>query len=199
MAKKPTTPYDAPDDPMDTPETPDEMIGEEAVTVSKTLLQDMINTAVAAAVSSQPPRSEYLDVGLAVRDGIAEALKSIAPRKQPFGRYDPKSPFHKSKAFPKLTRPCFQNGIQLFEQTLFDEEIELLNQVHRPGRYLGRKIDVIVRNEGSEESVEIRYKESTVDDRMELKSLFTSLRMLLTLIVAEQAELDKRDPYRRSA
>lgn len=118
---------------------------------------------------------------------IAEGINAARPKRITAGQYDPKSPFHPSKKKTrKLLRPIYQNGARLSPTRLFDAEIDLLNQIKRSGRYINRLVEVIVRQDGSDEVVELRYKNRTIDDRMEHKAAYRSLLDMLQKIVEEQ-------------
>lgn len=141
-------------------------------------------------------------VGEAIARGIAEGLKAVAPpRKVEFGEFDGKSPFDVTKdgsPKTKLTRDCFQNGAKMRPEMLFDEEIKLLNRIVRSGRYINRMVEVIVRDEGSDSVVELRYKNKTADQRSELKTEVKDLRTMLRRIVDEQdVEIENETPAKR--
>lgn len=138
-----------------------------------------------------------------IADGIARGLASVSPKKVTFGRYDPKTPFHPVRIqTPKLLRPSFQNGRMMNAEMLHDAEIKLLNQIHRPGRYLDRNIEVVISEDGSESVLDLRYRDKSVDDRFFMKGLFRNLQDLLEQIVKEQAVLDEEElttPAKRRA
>lgn len=127
------------------------------------------------------------DLGKIIADGIAAGLAANNPKKVTFGQYDPKTPFHPNKKQAlKLTRECYENGYLMRETQLFNAEIALLNKINRSGRYIDRLVEVIVRNDGSEEVVELRFKNRTVDQRFELKGRVRSMLDMLEQIVAAQ-------------
>lgn len=129
-----------------------------------------------------------------ISTGIATGINEARPQKITAGRYDPRTPFQPDKTKSKrLIRPVYQNATRLNPMQLFNAEITLLNQINRSGRYLDRKVEVILREEGSEEYLEIRYKNRTIDDRMEIKSLFRSFQELLEKIVAEQNVINEEE------
>jgi hypothetical protein len=88
---------------------------------------------------------------------------------------------------PTLSRQTLQNGYEVSEHFLTDEEIRLFNEL-KPGRYLNRKIEVIVRESenGSADTVDLRYPNKTIDQRYDLKALASNLEDLLRKIIAEQ-------------
>jgi hypothetical protein len=117
-------------------------------------------------------------------------LAAQAPRKIGIGEYDPRTPWHPIKADAhKLTRTCFQNGHLLDDEQLFNEEIDALNRIVRSGRYLDRLVEVIVRDEGPDETVEIRFASRTADQRNAVQRLCRDFKdMLEQIVVAQQAE-----------
>lgn len=125
---------------------------------------------------------------------FSDAMKQNAPRRKiTMAEYDPKTPWHpkKSEAL-KLTRVCFQNGFTLNADQLSNREIELLNRIDRSGRYIDRLVEVILRDDGSEDTVEIRYRNKTNDQKNDIARHVRSLEDMLTQIVAaqEQAEAE---------
>lgn len=151
---------------------------------------DTVTLPVPAAMSQE----QFLQLMSAfagqITSGIAAGINEARPQKVTAGQYDPKTPFHPNKkTAKKLTRTVYQNGARIQASRLFDREIELLNRITRSGRYLNRLIEVIVRQDGADEVVELRYKNRTIDDRMEHKLAYRDLTDMLTKIVAEQDKL----------
>jgi len=123
---------------------------------------------------------------------FSEAMRQNAPpRKIGIGEYDPRTPWHPIKAEAhKLTRTCFQNGHLLDDEQLFNAEIDALNQIVRSGRYLDRLVEVIVRDEGPDETIEIRFACRTADQRNAVQRLCRDFTDMLQQIVAAQREED---------
>lgn len=88
----------------------------------------------------------------------------------------------------KLTRPFFQNGVLIFDRQLSNEEIDLINKITHTGRYINRMVDIIVRDEGPDTVVEMRYKNATRDQMFELRNHVRSMTDMLQQIVAAQAD-----------
>jgi len=123
--------------------------------------------------------------------GISTEMAKANPRKVSIGQFDGQMPAQEGKSKNqklKLKRACYQNGTRLNPITLFNREIDALNKLVRSGRYLNRLIEVVVHQDGSEEVVELRYKNRTIDDRMEHKGAYRDLSDMLTKILAEQDE-----------
>jgi hypothetical protein len=119
---------------------------------------------------------------------FSEAMKLNAPRRKvSIAEYDPKTPWHpdKTKAL-KLTRVCFQNGIQIREENIANADIALLNRIDRSGRYIDRLVEVILRDDGAEDTVEIRYKNKTPDQRNDIMRRVRSFEDMLNQIVTAQ-------------
>jgi hypothetical protein len=105
---------------------------------------------------------------------IAKGIEDARPQKVTIGQYEAspgRNPFHPNKSKSKqLKHEWFQNGQYMFWETLLDREVELLNQIHRSGRYINRLIEVIVTTEGSQTRGDLRYRNRSIDDRLEHKS-----------------------------
>lgn len=136
-------------------------------------------------------------------DSIADAMDRHSPKKVPFGRYDPKSVFHKSKDLAKMFKPgreYFSNGIRLVESNTFDQEVMLLNQVTHSGTYIDGRVIVNVQQNGDDETINISWKCTTADIRSEMKDHFRNFAECLQIIVDEQAkervEIEERQEER---
>lgn len=119
---------------------------------------------------------------------FSEAMRQNAPRKKiTMGEYDPKTYWHpKASEAHTLTRVCFQCGFLINPLQISNAEIDLLNKIDRSGRYIDRLVEVILREDGAEDVVEIRYRNKTADQRMENARHWHSLEHLLTQIVKAQ-------------
>lgn len=117
-------------------------------------------------------------IGAAVSKSVAEAN----PKKETFGHYTKRINAGRSK----LTRECFQNGFRLENENLSNKAIDLLNTISHTGRYINRLVEVIVRDEGAEEAVEIRYNNKTADQRAEIRGHIRSTEEMLQMIVDAQ-------------
>jgi hypothetical protein len=108
-----------------------------------------------------------------IAEGVARGIEASAPKKVPYGRYDPMSPNQKGmpkKSMPKLTRECFQNGERMNGDLMTAEEIKLMNLLTVPGRYVDRRVEVVIReNVGDEKpTVELRYSD-TINESFALR------------------------------
>jgi len=114
-----------------------------------------------------------------------EALVNSQVRKVPYANHKPRSAFNpQGKKKRKLTRVCYQNGYVMNVVLLHDREIELLNTV-QGGKYLNGLVTVKIDDRGSETTLNIIYKNKTVDERMALKSEFRNLKEFLERAVKE--------------
>lgn len=132
------------------------------------------------------------DLTKMVADGIAEGMARHVPKKVTVGEYLKK---HAKKE--KLTRACYQNGRPVENELLTDEETRLLNGIHRPGRYLDRKVEVIIRPE-PDNVLEIRYSDKRIDQRIELAHYFRSFKEMLEKITAEQKTANDEEKAREA-
>lgn len=166
---------------------------DELLTLTRAQVAAMIAEALQARDEDEPtgppPGMELASaIGAAVAEGIA---KNAPPKKVTYGAFlkRPTKNHPLGLLSPKLSRTYFQNGHLIQYDSVNDEQVLLLNRITHSGRYLDRKVEVIVRdNGGDSQSVELRYKNNSIDDRMELKSLFKDFTDLVKQIVAAQDE-----------
>ena len=150
---------------------------------------ETVNVPVPANMSAEQFMQFMSTFAEKITGGIAAGINEARPQKVTLGRYDPKTPWQPDKTKTlRLKRATYQNGSRWNPGQLTNAEIRLANAITRSGRYLNRLVEVIVAQDGSEETVEIRYKNRTIDERMDLKSAFRSLEELLQKIVTEQDE-----------
>ena|SRR5258706_2292393 len=158
------------------------------------------NVAVVSPEEIAEPvvESPEAKIGRMIADGIAAGFEKLSPRKKvTFGEYIARQPKRTG-----LLRPFFQNGYEVQAYQLHQlpgDPVALINQIHRSGRYLDRKVEVIVRNEGrdlADQSVELRYSNKTQEQRIDNAKLGSSLTDWLVKIVAEQTALDADDEAR---
>lgn len=129
------------------------------------------------------------DLGDRIADGIAAGLAANAPPKRikpGSSLFDPKTPF-RSKKGPTLKGDVYLNGIRLNQDQLTDHEIDQVNKITRPGRYINRIVEVVVSTDGGTMVKMIRYSDKEVDQRLELMSHWRSFTELVDLIVKEQS------------
>jgi hypothetical protein len=119
---------------------------------------------------------------------VQQAQEQSNPKRVTFGKYIAK----KNAGRPKLTRDCYQNGRVIDAGVLSNEEINLLNKIDRTGRYIDRMVEVVVREEGADETVDIRFSNKTAA-AFELKGRARNFEHILEQIVAAQVEERKED------
>ena len=92
---------------------------------------------------------------------------------------------------PRLTRTTYQNGGRVVAERLTEDEIKAFNKL-KPGRYGPGRAWVVVKR--ADDSIELRYPNKTIEERMELgKFAVGGIIGILNLVNAEYAErLDKR-------
>lgn len=129
------------------------------------------------------------DLGKAMGDAVAAGIAAGTRRKVTFGEYQARggySPFHPDpKKRVKFNRAYFQNGRPIELATAFDAEVELLNQITHSGRYIDRLVEVVVQQDGSEETVDIRFSNKS-QYAFELKGKAKDFTEMLRQIVAAQ-------------
>src|SRR5262245_32742091 len=113
---------------------------------------------------------------------LVQAIVALQPpRKVGMDEYVAKTPFHPDGVIhTTLRRRTFQNGRQLDEQFLTDEETRLVNRLV-PGRFLDGLVTIKEAENGTETDLHIMYRSSSPDQRMALASHYTGgLKGLLT-------------------
>lgn len=121
----------------------------------------------------------------------ARELRAESIRQKGYSEINPDSPWNPEgrRDRAKLSRPTHLHGIQLNPMQLFEEEILLFNQL-KPGRYLDRKIEVRVTQDGS---VDLSWPGAKNDARIEMYSTYPTLTSMLKAVVAERkAKEEKR-------
>lgn len=165
----------------------------DTVTLSRAELAAMIAEALQARADEedtttyQPPPG--MQLASAIGTAVAEAMAINNPKKVTYGAYLKRPTLNHPLGLlsPKLARQYFQNGRLISYDQVNDEQVLLLNRITHSGRYLDRRVEVVVRDEGGDgQSVDIRYKNVGIDDRMELKSLFRNFTDLVRQIVDAQ-------------
>ncbi len=134
---------------------------------------DTLKAGVAALVKAQSQQ---------IRDVPLSELKPITPW-NPTGE-------RRTKKYKKF----HMNGSLLNTEMMSTEELDLFSQL-RPGRYNHRKWEVIRRRD---KSLDLRYRNKTFPQRMELKGDAPKLVEMLKKIITEQeaqAERRKRGDF----
>ncbi len=131
------------------------------------------------AGAPEPRANKYSDLAKMISDGIAQGITAAQPKKLTYGQYQRKQP-----KLPKLLRPTSQNGYPV--QNLTAAEITLCNRITHSGRYMDRRVEVILKVEGNDETLELRYPNKTTDQRFEMKSYFRNFEDLVRQIVEVQ-------------
>jgi hypothetical protein len=131
---------------------------------------------------------EVSDIALLAK-AITDAVTEASPVKQVhISKYKAITPWNPTGALrrPAMNAKFLDNGSEIPDWKVTDEDIALLNQL-KPGRYLDRKLEVIERNDnGGARTVEIRYSNKNVGQRMEMKNYGRNFTELLQNIVTEQ-------------
>jgi hypothetical protein len=130
-----------------------------------------------------------------IADGITRGMEALRPKKVSPAEYAKRVSKRRPNGNrgPKLKNDYYQNGYKIDTGVISDDEIKLLNQIHRPGRYIERRVEVVARYEGSEQYIDIRYPNGSIDQQLENKSHWRNFADLLRQIVTEQAELDEQE------
>lgn len=141
---------------------------------------------------SEAAASASVDI-TALAKAITEAVAEASPVKQVhISRYRAQTPWNPTGELRrrKMEARFLQNGIELRDWHITDEDIDLLNQI-KPGRYMDRKVEVVERNENGSRTVEIRYSNQSIGQRMEMKNYARNFTELLQNIVTEMKPAKK--------
>jgi hypothetical protein len=118
------------------------------------------------------------DLATSVRDLAAAASRTKSTSLAAY--------LEKNKRAVKLKQPFYQNGVMVKLEQLTDEQVELINQL-KPGRYNHRKWEIVKRRD---RSIDFRYPNKTVEQRMQIAAQAGSLTGMLQIILTE-AETQK--------
>jgi hypothetical protein len=144
---------------------------------------------------------DVLALAQTMAKAIVEGMSANAPRRiLTVDEVDCKTAFNpagiRNRTFPRNGNlqigAVYQNGAQLFEHILHDEEIRLLGKL-KPGRFIQDQVVVEFKDHDGLRDIHFLYKCGTVGDRMEMKNYFRSMTELFQLCVAEAAERDKQN------
>jgi hypothetical protein len=179
------------------------------ITITRQQLQEMIDTAIeqhADALAARPNGNttdplQYEKIGEAVATGMAKNTR----RKVTYGEYIKRthSAMHPDPAWPNgppLKRQTWINGDHLDQVGTLDKEINLLNQITHSGRYINRLVEVLVRQEGLDEVLEIRYN-NTKDSELpnHSRNLIDTLSQIVEAQKIEREEEEITQEARKEA
>jgi hypothetical protein len=174
-----------------------EPLGNAPVTLNMEMLQALAATVTQAVMAGLKAQQGQVpdNLGETIGNAVASGMSASTRRKITIGEYLARV----NKGRPTLTRICWQNDHEIRENVLSVVEINLLNQLHRSGRYIDRLVQVIIGFDAGEEVVYIRYHDKG-DHKFALsgagvRNFETMLKMILTEQAAEDAE-DEREEER---
>ena len=172
--------------------TTSEATAADVITLSRDDLAAMIAEALQARDDDEPTGPPPgMELAKAIGDAVAEGMAKNNPKRVSYGAYLKRPTLNHPLGLlsPKFSRVYFQNGLIVPYDSVNDEQVKMLNGITHSGRYIDRKVEIIVRDEGGDaQSVDIRYRNAMLDDRMELKSLFKNFTDLLEQVTAAQDE-----------
>ena len=175
---------------MSTPQVPE----------PKSLSQTEFVAAIAAAVQAALAAHNGPNQAEVIAEAIAAGMAKNAPiRKMSYAEYTKtgrgRGPYGDGSV--KMDRQYFQLGSRIMEHNVTNEEVELLNRLDRPGRYLDRLVEVIFQQDGPEEVVNIMWPCRTRDQIAHQQEKFNGLADLLRKIIAEN-EADDAETIRQA-
>lgn len=147
----------------------------------------------------QAPVVDYDRMGQVIGAAVSQGIAANTRRKITIGEYNARggnSPFHPDpKVRVKMNRAYYNNGRIIELATAFDREVELLNQITHSGRYIDRLVEVVVTQDGSEETVDFRFSNKS-QYAFELKGKAKDFTAILEQIVAAQTvEREEREEF----
>lgn len=140
--------------------------------------------------------TEQMDTPLKTSDmsaigrAIAEGIESTRSKKTTNGQYAKREALRDPK--PRLLwTSVTQNGYACDE--LSAKEIAAVSRIKRSGRYYDRKFEVIVKLEGNEKTLQLRYPNKTIDHRLEMRQYWRNFEDMVRQIAEIQEAEDLED------
>lgn len=142
------------------------------------------------AASTGMTEANMVTLGETIAAGVARGMAVNAPRRRvTLGEYDPKTWAQPDKRKThRLQRECYQNGGWMNPNSMTNKEIDGLNAITHSGRYINRLVEVVIRPNGAEDEVHLRYNNKTIAQRLDFKGHVQSLEHLLDQVNAAQVE-----------
>lgn len=134
-------------------------------------------------------KDDLAELGKTIATGITTGMTAMTRPKVTIGQY-----VAARRRKVKLDREMYQNNHRLNYDTLTDKEVVLLNRLTRPGRYINRRVDVIIKDENPDQViVYIRYSDKTADQRFENGKHWRDFEELVNKLVVEQDVLNENE------
>jgi hypothetical protein len=158
------------------------------------------------ATNNDPTPAAIQMTGESLANAIITATEQIngTRRQVPFGRHRVRTAFNKDGKRREMHKVFYQNGFRAFENTLTDEEIDLIHTV-KPGKFVDGLITIIEVQDDDENqpAVHMKYNCRTADQRMQVGGRAarrgkndTALRALLQQCLDEY---DEQEADRKAA
>lgn len=160
-----------------------------AETVEQIENDEKLTAAIDAApktMSSDDRIAAALEAMLSISKNLsAQEERREATRQLGVHEVDPVSPWNPEGKRVRKTfrRNTFMHGIALNPNTHTEEDIELFNKL-KPGRYLGRRVEV---QRDAQGGINLTWAGKALDQRMQMYSEFPTTNAMLKAIVAERA------------
>jgi hypothetical protein len=159
--------------------------------------------------SNDPTPATIQMTGESLANAIITATEQIngTRRQVPFGRHRVRTAFNKDGKRREMHKVFYQNGFRAFENTLTDEEIDLIHTV-KPGKFIDGLITIIEVQDDDENqpAVHMKYNCRTSDQRMAVggragrkSKTDTALRSLLQQCLDEYNEQESDRKAARKA
>jgi len=152
--------------------------------VGATELPTVVAPQADAAVAPQANTDAMAQLASMIGQQVAAAVTAAQPvKRMTFGEYQRRV----NKGRSKLKRVCWNCGVLMQESVLSNREIDLLNEITHTGRYINRLVEVIVRDNGADEELEIRWNMKR-DAQFELKGFARNFLDILEQVAVAQVE-----------
>lgn len=152
-------------------------------------------SAPGQAPLARPATQDQMAQMMAAMLEIAKSLSSAEQRRESqrqlsITEIKPDSPWNPEgkRDRLKLSRATSLHGIALNPLTHSEEEIALFNKL-KPGRYIERRVEVRMTQDGS---IDLSWPGAKNDTRIEFYSRFPTLVSLLQAVIAERTEKEDR-------
>jgi hypothetical protein len=136
------------------------------------------------------------DFGDAIGQAVAKGIAATQPpRKMTPGEYARREAQRNPKPKLKFTA-LIQNGVAIDVPStggVTPKAVLAMNKFTHSGRYLDRRVEVILHEQGTDAVLDIRYSNKSSDQRMENKSLFRNFEDLVCQIADAQVAEDAED------
>lgn len=153
-----------------------------------TIAQNVVLALKSSGVLDGAAGATQANLGEVIGNAVADGMTKSTRRTIRVGEYLARL----KQGRPILQRRAWQNDKEIPDtvSTLSNREIELLNGIHRTGRYIDRLVEVVIGLDGADEVLYFRYNDKG-DHKFALSAAgVRNFQTMLEMIMAEQAAED---------